>query len=80
MSVARDWRGKGVGQVLMAEALYWARERSALKRIELKVYVRNAAAVHIYEKFGFEVEGRRRKIVFQDGVYLDDYVMALLLG
>ncbi len=79
MSVARAWRGNGVGQALMQEALRWARESSTLKRIELKVYVRNAAAVHIYEKFGFEVEGRRRNAVFQDGGYLDDYVMALLL-
>ena len=33
----------------------------------------------LYEKFGFVIEGRRRKAVFRDGQFLDGVIMALLL-
>jgi RimJ/RimL family protein N-acetyltransferase len=79
ITVRREWRGRGVGDALMAYAVDWARRCGVIKRIELQVFVSNSTAIHLYEKHGFEVEGRRRKAVFRDGVYHDDYVMALLL-
>lgn len=79
LSVARPWRGKGVGNALMSEAMRWARANPVLKRIELFVYARNAPAIHLYEKYGFEIEARRRSAIYQHGQYLDDYLMALLL-
>jgi ribosomal protein S18 acetylase RimI-like enzyme len=39
--------------------LAWAREGGQLARIDLSVYEDNAAARHLYEQVGFEVEGRR---------------------
>jgi len=48
MSVARDWRGKGVGQRLLNHSIQWARENPILTRIELGVYTTNSAAFHIY--------------------------------
>ena len=59
MTVRRPWRGKGVGSALLASALNWARQNGILKRIELYVYARNQAAIHLYQKYGFEFEGRR---------------------
>jgi len=47
-----------------------------LKRIELEVYTDNAAAIHLYEKFGFVIEGTKRKYAFRDGEYVDAHVMA----
>jgi RimJ/RimL family protein N-acetyltransferase len=79
MSVKKGWRGKGIGNTLMKAALDWARENSSLRRIELNVYVRNVSAIHLYQKYGFELEGRRRAVIYQDGEFLDDYVMALSL-
>jgi putative acetyltransferase len=49
-----------------------------VSRIELLVFERNEAAIHLYRKFGFVVEGRRRKAIFRDGKYLDDLMMARL--
>jgi putative acetyltransferase len=49
-----------------------------LTRIELRVYVDNAAAITLYEKFGFEVEGTHRRLAFRDGEYVDAYSMARL--
>ena len=79
MSVAREWRNRGVGTALLVRALGWAESTGVVERVELAVYARNAAAIHLYEKFGFEIEGRRRKTIFQSGQYIDDVLMARLL-
>ncbi len=79
ISVDKVWRGKGIGNQLMAHAIEWARSKEVLSRIELFVFERNETAIHLYQKFGFEIEGRRRKAIFRGGEYLDDLVMALLL-
>ncbi len=79
ISVDRDWRGQGIGSLLMANAIDWARETGFIKRIELLVFERNEVAIHLYQKFGFEIEGKHRKAIYRDGVYLDNLTMALLL-
>lgn len=79
ISVDRDWRGQGVGGQLMARVIEWARSTGIIKRIELAVFERNQVAVQLYQKFGFEIEGKRRKAIFRDGEYLDGLMMALLL-
>ena len=79
MSVRREWRDRGAGSALMARAIEWARNSGVVTRLELDVYVENARARHLYEKFGFEVEGRRRRAIFRDGQYHDDLIMGLLL-
>jgi putative acetyltransferase len=47
-------------------------------RIELIVYVDNAPAIALYEKFAFEVEGTHHQFAFRDGEYVDAYSMARL--
>lgn len=79
MSVHEAWRGRGVGSALMAAAIEWARAGGVLTRIELFVYAGNARAIHLYEKAGFQVEGKRRRAIYQNGEYIDDLVMGLLL-
>jgi len=79
MSVAREWRNQGVGSRLMQRAIEWAKSAGVVSRIELSVFVRNETAIHLYQKFGFVTEGRRRRAIYRDGEYLDDLIMALLL-
>jgi L-phenylalanine/L-methionine N-acetyltransferase len=78
MAVRDDWQGKGVGTALMETALELADNWLNLTRIELRVYVDNAAAMALYEKFGFEVEGTHYRLAFRDGEYVDAYSMARL--
>jgi L-phenylalanine/L-methionine N-acetyltransferase len=42
------------------------------------VYTDNLAAVHLYRKFGFAIEGTCRAYAFRDGAYVDAYQMARL--
>jgi putative acetyltransferase len=47
-------------------------------RLELEVYVDNAPAIRLYEKFGFIIEGTMVQFAFRDGQYVDTYMMARL--
>jgi RimJ/RimL family protein N-acetyltransferase len=79
ISVRREFRNQGVGNALLSAAIAWAKRSGIIKRIELQVYARNQMAIHLYERHGFQIEGRRQRAVLQNGEFLDDYVMALLL-
>ena len=79
ISVVKDWRDQGVGTALMQQALDWARNNPVLTRLELEVFCENERAVHVYQKLGFEIEGRRRHAFFKHGRYIDEYMMGLLL-
>ena len=76
MAVHPDHWGQGVGSALMAAIVDLADNWLALKRVELEVYTDNAAAIHLYEKFGFVLEGTKRKFAFREGEYVDAHVMA----
>ena len=78
MSVKQAWRRRGVGRALMTEAIAWA-PTAGIKRIELYVYARNAAAIGLYEQCGFAIEGKRRAFIREGDDYLDDLVMARIL-
>ena len=75
MVVAPSWRGRGVGTALMAEAVERARAAGAHK-IALQVWPHNAAAIALYERFGFQREGyltrhyRRRSGELWDAVIM----------
>lgn len=79
MSVGKAHRGQGVGDQMMTALLEWARELGDLHRIELWVFGRNTAAINLYLKHGFKIEGKRTHAIFKDGQYLDDYLMGLIL-
>jgi len=78
MMVHPQHQGCGIGTRLMEKLLDLADNWLGLRRVELGVYPDNAPAIRLYEKFGFEVEGRRRQVVIRDGEYIDDLVMARL--
>ncbi|MGI8690871.1 MAG: GNAT family N-acetyltransferase [Thermomicrobiales bacterium] len=78
MAVHDDFQGQRVGSALMAAMLELADRWLDLRRIELQVYADNAAAVHLYEKFGFVIEGSLRAYAYRSGAYVDTYAMARL--
>jgi putative acetyltransferase len=72
------WHGRGIGEALSREVLRFADEELGLRRVELHVNVDNAAAIALYEKLGFEREGRLRENVLRRGEYIDSLVMGRL--
>jgi RimJ/RimL family protein N-acetyltransferase len=79
MLVAAGWRGRGVGRALLAEAIDRARKAGAHK-LALQVWPHNAAAIALYERFGFQQEGYlRRHYRRRSGELWDAVVMGLPL-
>lgn len=71
-SVHPDWRRRGVGQQLLMGVADIAREIGA-RRLTLEVRASNEAAQRLYERFGFEIVGRRT------AYYTDDAEDALIM-
>lgn len=76
MGVADSFTGRGVGTALLGELLSLADNWLNLARLELTVFCDNAAAVHLYGKFGFEIEGTHRGYALRNGQFVDAYSMA----
>lgn len=80
MMVEREWRGRGIGGELLAECLAWAKTRGAHK-LTLEVWPHNTAAVALYKRHGFAIEGRlRRHYRRQNGELWDALIMGLVLS
>lgn len=78
ISVHEDWQGKGVGKELMRAIVDLADNWLNLTRLELEVYADNQAAISLYERFGFDVEGRLRQHALRNGEFVDSIVMGRL--
>jgi putative acetyltransferase len=76
MGVHDDSQGRGVGTALMAAMVALADSWLGLRRLELYVYADNARAIHLYEKFGFSLEGTARCYAWRDGSFADACMMA----
>ena len=77
VTVAREWRGLGVGRALIGAVVRWAEANPALERLELHVHSGNEPAIALYKSLGFAEEGRRRRAIkYAEGRYMDDIIMA----
>jgi ribosomal protein S18 acetylase RimI-like enzyme len=75
MGVAASHRGQGLGAALLRATIEAASARG-IRRVELVVRADNAAAIALYERHGFELEGRLRDYMIVDGVAHDALAMA----
>jgi putative acetyltransferase len=78
MGVDTKYHGRGVGTALLAAIVDLADNWYNIRRIELQVYTDNDAAVRLYQRFGFEIEGTHRSYAFREGAWADAYTMARL--
>jgi len=74
--VHADHQKQGIGKALMTAILDIADNWLKLKRVELCVFVENEAAIALYRKFGFVVEGTKKYGAVRNGFYADEYLMA----
>ena len=75
MGVHDDFLRRGVGSALMATLVDLADNWLNIQRIELTVYTENVAAIALYEKFGFSIEGTAPMYAYRKGHYVDAYHM-----
>ncbi|MDM8529412.1 GNAT family protein [Anaerolineales bacterium HSG24] len=75
VGVLQVFTGLGLGKRLFVQVDEWAQENQIL-RLELTVMVSNHAALAVYHRMGFEIEGFRRQALLVEGKYVDEYYMA----
>lgn len=76
ISVARDWRGRGVGRALIRALLEWAAADPLIEKVSLGAFASNRGAIALYKSLGFIEEGvRPREFKLGPGRYEDDVRM-----
>lgn len=78
MGVLPEAQGQGVGKALLAALIRQADDWLGVLRLELTVFCDNPRAIGLYQRFGFEIEGRLRAYALRAGRYEDCYTMARL--
>jgi RimJ/RimL family protein N-acetyltransferase len=75
----QDFHNVGLGTAMLTKLIELAK-REGLHRIGLDVIADNKPAIHLYQKFGFKIEGVKKDAYFgADGKYHDELVMGLIL-
>jgi len=72
-----NWN-KGYGSEVTRLMIDYAFNTLNLNRIQLHVAAENEAAVSVYKKTGFTIEGTLREAMYHEGRYCDFYVMGIL--
>ncbi|MCO5186196.1 MAG: N-acetyltransferase family protein [Anaerolineae bacterium] len=72
--VAPEAMGHGVGSALLAH-LIGASEMAGIWTLQASIFPENVASIHLHEKYGFRIVGRREKIGRHHGVWRDTILM-----
>jgi ribosomal-protein-alanine N-acetyltransferase len=75
LMVAAGARRRGIGRALLEQAAAWASE-VGVRKLELHVFPHNAAAIALYDAFGFEREGYRKAHYRRGRDFVDAILMA----
>lgn len=80
LGVAESARGRGVGSALVAAAIDLCGNWLGVTRIELETYTDNAAAIALFKRLGFLLEGTAPGYALRNGEYMDVHLMAWRKG
>jgi len=73
----KDFWGKGIGYASCELVCNYAFSALNIRKILLAVYSSNIAAIKVYEKLNFQLEGTLRNQVYLNGSFVDKHYMAL---
>jgi L-amino acid N-acyltransferase YncA len=72
--IAEGARGQGIGAALL-DKLIEESERNGIWTLQAGILVENVASIHLHEKAGFRVVGKRERIGCMDGIWRDTILM-----
>ncbi len=78
LGIPAQYQGRGYGGTAISLILDFAFNEINLHRVWLFVFGFNTPAIGLYEKLGFQHEGRLRESAFRDGQYWDAFLMGIL--
>ncbi|MFZ5352019.1 MAG: GNAT family N-acetyltransferase [Bacillota bacterium] len=74
----KEYWGGGYGKEALTLMLDLAFKELNLHRVFLRVFSFNERAIRLYEKIGFQHEGRMKEAIFRDGSWYDIVIMGIL--
>lgn len=74
MGLAAAHRGRGIGRHLLQALLDWARAHPLIEKIQLGVLSSNTRAWALYQRLGFEEEGREPRAIKLADEHYDDVI------
>jgi ribosomal protein S18 acetylase RimI-like enzyme len=77
IAIAKNWRGKGVGRILLEELIVCSEQKWHPKNIYLHVVSSNQRAKRLYESLGFNIIARLPEWFEYNTKYLDEYILIL---
>ncbi|MFV0607454.1 MAG: GNAT family N-acetyltransferase [Niabella sp.] len=76
--VLKEWRGMGVGSILLQEVITWSKQNPVLKILWLHVFANHSHAIALYLKAQFTTVGTQKNYIQNsDGSYTDNIIMML---
>ncbi|WP_101843631.1 GNAT family N-acetyltransferase [Halobacillus sp. Marseille-P3879] len=78
IGILKGFRGQGLGSKLFNELEHWAKHHN-IRRLELTVVTENEPALSLYKNKGFKIEGAKRKALYIESEFVDEYYMSKLL-
>jgi len=76
MSISENYRGMGIGKLLLKALLDWAEKNPSIEKVSLGVLSTNHRAISLYKSMGFIEEGRKvKELKISDNNYVDDILM-----
>ncbi len=76
LAVHDAYQKRGIGQKLIAAILDLADNWLNIRRIQIEVFADNQAAIALYKKMGFNIEGEAIDSAFRQGQYVNTLYMA----
>lgn len=74
--IDKDFWGMGLGTLMVDELIDWSKTSAVINRLELRVHEKNARAVALYKKMGFQEEA-----VIDRGLNInDEYVKVIQMS
>lgn len=75
ISIAKDFRGRGIGKKLIQVVMEESKNLNGIKILELECFANNPIAPNLYKSCGFKEYGRLPKGISHKGEYVDDILM-----
>ncbi len=72
--IAQNFRGKGVGKLLMQELIRQSEEHG-IWTLQSGIFRENKASISLHEKSGFRIIGYREKVGCMNGIWRDTIIM-----
>lgn len=75
IGIQKNYCNRKIGTKLFQKLDEWAIQNEII-RLELTVECGNKVAIRLYEKSGFTIEGIKKKTMYVNGKYVDEYMMS----